>query len=237
TEIRARDGNGKSSKGRMQKVIKSGNFYCGFAGMAKDDITGFDVIGLFNKAVNAGGNFIDIINRFQNIVLEPLARAWEGIKRDDPTKYDEKVSGGDSVILQIVVGTIENAIPKLTAIDFAATPGEKGPRPIKPFPTNCPGDCPGEFQIVALGEFDAIAKYDTTNPTFKIKNAPLRVACFFIGLEADARKDKVGFPVDIVRITSKGAEWIQIKNKCPDIQPYTAPEQRKKPTRKSKRRG
>jgi hypothetical protein len=83
---------------------------------------------------------------------------------------------------------------------------------------NCPGDdCPlGEIAIY-LGAHDAIDRFRGENPDSYAVGL-VKAVRQLVQLEIDDRPDSVGPPIDVLRITKDGPEWIEHKKECPNIQ-------------------
>ena len=89
-------------------------------------------------------------------------------------------------------------------------------------------DCPGLLCADGmggnvLGESKAIKEYMANNPaSFNINSGPTFLVRKFLQIEIDDQQDKVprkvGPPIDIIKVTKDGAEWIEHKKECPEIQ-------------------
>ena len=77
----------------------------------------------------------------------------------------------------------------------------------------CPGDCPNGVYSFFLGERSAIDRYVVDHGR-ALRMSPEDGAQFLVKLEIDAGAPGVGGPVDAVRVSSSGAEWLSVKPEC-----------------------
>ena len=70
-----------------------------------------------------------------------------------------------------------------------------------------------------LGEGEAIAAYMEQNPKEWFRGTFVETAKFFVTLEIKDKPQFVAFPIDVLRLTKDGAEWIQKKEGCANGDP------------------
>jgi hypothetical protein len=87
----------------------------------------------------------------------------------------------------------------------------------------CPGDCQASFVTIFEGQTEAIRKYLQENEYFLYYTDPTTVVRNLVELEVSKDPSFVGPPIDILRLTRGGAEWIQRKSLCTDIQNNSTP--------------
>jgi hypothetical protein len=67
-----------------------------------------------------------------------------------------------------------------------------------------------------MGKHEAIDRYLPQDPDMW-KNDPVDVVRKLIEIEVTSEHETVGPPIDILRITKEGSEWIQKKDMCADL--------------------
>lgn len=82
---------------------------------------------------------------------------------------------------------------------------------------DCLANCDGEIVTRFLGETEAIDGLAEETPGFWRDGLASGVRQL-IQTEIAARDEYVGPPIDLLRINSRGAEWIQRKPECTGIQ-------------------
>jgi hypothetical protein len=89
---------------------------------------------------------------------------------------------------------------------------------VNPITETCPPDCE-VGDSVTIGEKDAALNYIHAQNELAPSSDPVQTIRRMIAIEAEATHNvSVGGPIDILRVTSKGAEWIQRKPECQDIE-------------------
>ncbi|MGO9612847.1 MAG: hypothetical protein ACLPX5_07425, partial [Dissulfurispiraceae bacterium] len=93
----------------------------------------------------------------------------------------------------------------------------------------CPGDCQGSFVTIFLGQTEAIRTYLQKHEHFLYSTDSVTAVRNLVELEISKEPSFVGPPIDILRLTKDGAEWLQKKSLCTDVQNNSIlPEEEKK---------
>jgi len=127
--------------------------------------------------------------------------------------YDTK----DRVISSVIIAVVTESYPIFYAYNYSvASSAEQSARIIEtPYISIRPITL-GNFDFVLGGEVNAFIKELPRAPLPKSFDSIKNIRTW-ITKQANAVPDKVGLPVDILRITPSRAEWIQHKKECQEI--------------------
>jgi hypothetical protein len=214
---------GGAAANQACKIVQAGNLFFAYEGMARDRRTGFDItkIAAQSLAFKPNANLSEKVSILTGFVTDSLFAELLSLKQHDPETYREKVEGGQT-FLRILVAGFEGGQPLLFVRGFRAVPLSRSTIAVSVVPDDCPADCREEFSVRLLGETAAIEGLPEETPDFW-KGGIAEGVRRLIETEIAARGEYVGPPVDILRITSRGAEWIQKKPNCPGIERRPAP--------------
>jgi hypothetical protein len=200
---------------KVQQIAGVGFFYA-VAGPSVNPPTHYDIDEIIRTAFHNEETLTEKVNRFERLIETPLSMTLEYIRRDNPAFYRQTFEGGDRVALEIVFAGVENGTP--TLILRAFTIAHSDPISVRPYRRSCPGDCPTGIHVFYLGQKQAMFKFAASHPRLWDGKAESVIEKLIQVAIAD-KPDEVGPPIDILGITKDGAQWVQRKKECPDIQP------------------
>ena len=119
------------------------------------------------------------------------------------------------LFLRIIVAGFEKGRPLIFVRSFRALQYNPGQIGVAVIPDDCLENCKETVATRMLGETDAIEGLPEETPGFwkaGLSNGVRRL----VETEIAARSEYVGPPIDLVRITANGAQWIQRKKGCAD---------------------
>lgn len=209
---------GGDTERRVCKIVQAGDVFFAYAGFAKDNRTGYSVAEIAREALDlkpklSAGKKTDLMTA---AVVEKLNSEIPLLKQNDFVTYREKIEG--RIFLRVLVAGFEKGKPVLFVRRFRY--GPTGENKIGVIVTNddCGRKCRGETVTRFMGETAAIDNLPEETAGFW--NAGLAAGVLrLIEIQIAAREEYVGPPIDVLRITAKGAEWVRKKNACPDIRP------------------
>lgn len=119
-------------------------------------------------------------------------------------------------VLQVVFAGFEQGIPVVSFRSFVA---ETLPSGAIYFhlaqQQDCPGDCTKDVRAHYLGENAVIlAHMSQTPPALGTDRTLAGIANFLVQLEIADKPNTVGLPIDILRLSNKGPDWVQRKLQC-----------------------
>jgi len=204
------------------KIVQADNIFVASAGV--EGIVSYkqrgqaqvatDLTEIMKKAALGEGSFADKADALSKAARDALLRIGEWSKNKMPDFYEKMFRGRE--LLQVVMAGLENETPAIIVMAFESSISPSGELNINVESRPCPGTaCPSGFVYILLGEHNDIDRYLPTDPEL-LKKDPVDVIRKLIEVEVTSEPLTVGPPVDILRITKGGAEWIQEKNTCVD---------------------
>lgn len=214
---------GGAAAGQACKIVQAGNLFFAYEGMARDRRTGFDITRIAVQALlfKPNASLAEKVSILTGFLTDSLFAELLSLKQHDPDTYREKVEGGQT-FLKILVAGFDGNQPLLFVRGFRAVPLNRKTIAVSVVPDDCLADCRAEFAVRTLGETAAIDGLPEETPGFWAGGIAQGVRRL-IETEIAARSEYVGPPVDILRIDSKGAEWIQKKPSCADVERRPVP--------------
>ncbi len=205
------------------KIVQVGNLFFAYEGMTRNRRTGYDIVKLAAQALalKPNASLAEKVSILTGFVTSRLFTELPSVKQYDPNTYREKIEGGQT-FLTILIAGFEEGQPLLFVRGFRAVPLSRQTIAVSVVPDDCLADCRGEIVVRSLGETAAIDGLAEETPGFWTNGAVAGVRRL-IETEIAARSEYVGPPIDILRIDKTGAEWMQKKPSCPNIEKRLAP--------------
>lgn len=204
---------GNERESRPCKIVAAAGVHFAYAGFARNAKTGFSVpqaaaAALAEEPTSAPTRKAEILGIRLGEKLESEIR---GIRETDFVTYREKIEG--KTFLRILVAGFEKGKPVLLVRQFRF--GQKADGGIGVIVSNddCGTGCKDKIATRFLGETAAIDGLPEETRDFWKPGYAAGVRKL-IELQIAAREDYVGPPIDIIRLTSKRASWVQRKPEC-----------------------
>lgn len=196
------------------KIRQVDDLFFAFSGFP--EIPGADpgLMGIIRAAAGSGGNIADKVEAFDDIIVDAWSKALQTLKKKRPQFYEDEVKGRN--VLQIAIAGIQKRKPvffmrHLKALERNGLPG------IAIYKKSCPGDCVHGKVIAYLGHTGAL-KGHTSDRSDVWNDGYVQGIRTLISLQMKADPEHVGPPIDILHIKRRGANWIQVKSECPEIE-------------------
>lgn len=119
------------------KIGVSSNIIFAAAGILENRAMSWRAMDSAMEACKVKGTLLNKVDAFEKIVVSPLLKTIEQIKRDSPLTYERKVNNKDKVVLQIAFATNEGNKPTVLIRDFQVTDSGM----INIVRRGCPGEC------------------------------------------------------------------------------------------------
>ena len=222
-------GAGKPESIAKCKIVQTGDLFfasAGSAGIGQAELRGYadpeynmkDVIA---QGLRGNGNIAERVGNLERVLVANLTQIAEKVRQDNAAFFLERfvknpvhtviIVGPDDGELVLMVRTFRLIISPSGSLSFQ----------IGRFA--CPGDCRTSFITIFEGQTGAIRNYLQDHALFLYFADPVAAVRDLVELEISKDPSSVGPPVDILRLTKKGAEWVQKKPLCPDIQKTSTP--------------
>ena len=134
------------------------------------------------------------------------------LKTYEPDTYFKKIAGGQ-LFLRLIIAGFEKGKPLIFVRSFRALQFNPGQIGVSVIPDDCLDNCEGAVVTRFLGETEAIEDLPEETRGFwqsGLEDGVRRL----IETEIAARSEYVGPPIDIVRITKSGIQWVARKPEC-----------------------
>jgi hypothetical protein len=201
------------------KITQIKNVFVTFSGrISAEGAINFSMIDIARDVFSRVGAIQEKVALFNTIIKSNL----ELLVNDDRKNkewFNKLYNTKDRVISAVIIAVVTDSYPTFYTYQYVvASSAEQSARIIEmPVISILPIKL-GHYDVVLGGEYNAFIKDlpDPKSPLPKSFNAIKNVRRW-ITKEANVVPDKVGLPVDILRITPSRAEWIQHKKECQEI--------------------
>jgi hypothetical protein len=198
------------------KIQQVGSLFIALEGLLRDKKTGFNAPDIARRALQlkpdaSTAEKVDILTGF---LTSALFEELNQVKINSPQEFRTKLEG--QTFLRIVIAGFEGARPVIFLRQFRTAFLARNIGVVV-IPDDCLKDCNGEVVTRFVGETDAIEGLPDDTEDFW-KGGLAQGVRRLIEIEIGARSEYVGAPIDILRISARGAKWVQKKPECPEIQ-------------------
>jgi hypothetical protein len=209
------------------KILQFGNYFFAFAGVSLP--VGFDIPKIAEDAFRNAPHIKDAANSFESKIGTILPETLRRIARDYPVSF-RQIATSHEIISAVFFG-FEEGTAELHLREFML--GDATTLNLRLGSADYIKGSP--LAYLMLGASTVANEFVEKNPAFLKQNNLADNVLHLVEMEIVDQPKFVGPPVDVLRVTKDGAEWIQHKKECPDIQSDT-PKSALKPTRRKRRR-
>lgn len=215
------------------KIARIGSVFFVHTGLTEYPKTNFQVTALALEADRKGVLLVDKVKVFEDLMLKSLRVVMEHMRTGDRSdRLEYKKSYRNKRVVDVAFFGVEHEVPLLLTRFFNVT-SNSGPVSVTVEGQDCPGDCLDGSGYIPLGESEALRAYVTQHPTIFADKGLIQAAQFLLQFQINSMPTKLAAPIDILRVTKDGAEWI-CKKPCDDkdreIKPCPSPESSKPTT-------
>jgi len=189
------------------KIRQVGDDFLAMGGNIREKVTGFDAFKIATQAMRDSDKPIDKVKGFERNILTPLTEVIRMVRSKNPEYFENRLR--DKIVLFVAFFGIEQQSLYLYVRSYKATAYNSIDVKVEPEgSTDCLTGC---NTILALGETDAITDYLNTNPKPVLSVELVRK---LVQVEIEQTPEYVGPPIDIVRLDTNGANWVDVKPEC-----------------------
>jgi hypothetical protein len=131
-------------------------------------------------------------------------------RRALPELFVQQLEGG--FVLNVTLATVRDDVAQLEMRDFYAETAPDGTLRLQVARVSCPRDCPRSTEVFGVGETQAMMQYLGSLP--RLPSQLPELAEELVRIEIADRPALVGPPVDIVRASTSGIDWVRRKSSC-----------------------
>ena len=204
---------GNATSNLVCKIRQVGGVFFTVHGMSGEAATGFDAFRIIDGAVRAKGTLHDIVMRSIEALRGPLESAVNHIRTNNPPEFKRHFINHDA--LGLIIFGVEEGDVVLCQVGFATSGSGEKPISITVQRHRCPGpDCDSGIVQFLVGPDEATKQeFLRANPV-DWKSDLVAMSRSFVQKQIEAHPEDCGPPIDIVRFTKKGPEWIARKMEC-----------------------
>jgi hypothetical protein len=219
--------NGADKQGNVSKckIVQAGSLFFASAGSAGIGSAErpyavdreFDLREVVAEGLRGEGGIEVRVRDMERVLVASLTRMAEKVRRDNPAFFLEKFV--KSPVYTVIVGGLDEKgelVLMVRTFRFITSTADALSVAVGRF--SCPGDCQVPFITIFEGRTGAIKNYLEEHELFLHFADPVTAVRDLVELEISKDPSSVGPPVDVLRMTKRGAEWVQRKVLCPDIQ-------------------
>ncbi len=196
-----------ANKTTSQSVCKIRNVgpYCyALAGFVASRSTLFSADSIVRKELAKAKDYNTAITRITKAIKKGLKKELRYQKKHEPQSFQKMIESKEH-LLEVAILSVQNGAPHVQIIGFEWSNEQK--IEVKDYTAKCPGDCPtAESQFYLLGEYSGMQAYidQETKP-----EDPVSFIEDLITIQSHATPSSVGAPINMIRYTASGMEWIK----------------------------
>jgi hypothetical protein len=208
------------------KIIQAEDLFfasAGSAGVGPAEFPGdvypeFDLKKIISEGLNGYDRIEEKMRVLETVLVASLTKIAEKARQDNPAFFLTRFASHPA--LTIIVGGLDKGELVLMVRTFRLVVSPSGSLSFEIGRFSCPGDCQEPVITVFEGRTDAIRKYLEQHKLFLHYADPVKAVRDLVGIEISEDPSFVGPPIDILRLTKRGAEWIQRKPLCLDVKRF-----------------
>lgn len=191
------------------KIRRSEDVYFASAGIGGDQNEGFDVRQVAAQAMRYRGDLQGKAEEFQRLIKTPLIKILEVLRKQDLTQYKKFLLGAPliTVFVRVEDRSLTFLANEVTFIETSQGSIELNQRLYK-----CPGACRLPT-TVPIGSSQRADELELQAKDFWERGSVNGVRELMMASIAD-RPDEAGGPINILRLTKTGAEWVEGNKSC-----------------------
>jgi hypothetical protein len=224
TLMSAGSGIGEAGSISKCKIVQAGNLFfasAGYGGVSRAGVPcdvdpEYDLKEIIAGELQGNGSIAGKMGNLEKVLVANLTLIAEKARKDNAAFFLARFVRHP--VYTIIVGGLDNGELVLMVRTFRLVIAPSGALTFGIGRFSCPGDCRESAATIFEGRTEAIRNYLAQHKLFLYFADPVTAVRDLVGLEISQDPSFVGPPIDILRLTRRGVEWIQKKPLCPDIQ-------------------
>ena len=192
------------------KIRRHGDVVFATAGLVESSADVLDAHRIISEVLRRNVSWTEHVATIKGRLQEPLLRVLRRMQREIPDQFREQLVRGFA--LHMSLAAYRHGIAALEMREFHVELARGGSLTLRVERVSCQGECTGATNVFGVGETDAMMRYVNTLQRFPPDLASL--AFDLVGLQIRQKPGYVGPPVDVVRVSSAGVDWIARKPSC-----------------------
>ena len=193
-----------TSRQTVCKIRKSGKYCFALAGFVASGATAFSADSIVNTYLKSDLDYNRAIDSITLHIQKGLQQEFRYQRQHQPKALRHTLASRKA-LLEVVIVSIKDNAPLVQILGFELA-NTKTIR-VKSYTASCPGDCPAQqAQFYLLGEYKGIERYLSNG---RGVNDPVALVEKLITAQAQTTPSSVSAPINMVRFTASGMEWIK----------------------------
>lgn len=201
------------------KITQVKNVFVTFSGrISAEGAIKFNMIDIAREVFSGPGTVQEKLVLFNTIVKSKLELLVNDDRRNKKW-FDKLYNTKDRIILAAIIAVVTKSYPTFYCYQYVVSSSADQPACIREATAISISPIKkGKYDIVLGGEYNAFIK-DLPDPMRSLPKSfnAIKNVQDWITKEANVVPNKVGLPVDILRITPSHAKWIYHKEECEEI--------------------
>ena len=192
------------SEQQVCKIQNVGNYCFAIARYTSSQATHFSEEKIITRHLQEATRYTKAIQRIKAELKAKLAAEVKYQQQQRPEAFAQ-IMHAKEALLEVVVLSMQHGTPQMEIIGFEA--GAANNITVGSYTVRCPGDCPRDNQqLFFMGSYEGMEQYlakgqPQTEPAELVKKLILE--------QAKATPTSVGAPVNMVKYSANGVEWIK----------------------------
>jgi hypothetical protein len=186
------------------KIRKANNYCYAIAGLVASRSTSFSADSIVHQQLKITADYDKAIKGIKKEIKKALQKELVYQKQHQPLSFQKMLQSKEH-ILEVVILSVKDNVPHVQIVGFELSDDQS--IEVKAYTASCPGDCPEtNVQLYFLGEYSGMENYLSQQHR---NSDPVSLVEQLITLQSKATPSSVGAPINIVKYTSDGVEWIK----------------------------
>ena len=192
------------------KIGRHGNVVFATAGLVSTSGGAIELHGTITNILRRGLPWDEQTRQVAEWIKEPLLRTLRRMAQHLPDQFQAQLQ--QSFTFHVSLASIIDGAPSLEMLEYFVEQEEDGSLDLRVERFSCPGACENATEVFGIGETEEMMAVVT-----RLRRLPDDVTSLardLVTTEIAHRPNYVGPPVDVVRVSAAGIEWVALKPAC-----------------------
>ena len=193
------------------KIQRRGDVVFATAGLVVSSEGALDVHAVITDVLRRPVTWTEHVQTIEQRLQEPLLRTLRRMQRELPAQFREQV--GQGFALHVTLAAFRFGYPVLEMREFFVEAAPDSGLRLRIRRVSCPGECSRQTDVFGVGETEAMMR-----EVRRLRRFPPDLAALghdLVRLQIRESPQHVGPPVDVIRLTGAGVDWVVRKPSCP----------------------
>ncbi len=192
------------------KIGRHGSVVFATAGLVSTSGGAIELHGTITNILRRGLPWNEQTRQVAEWIREPLLRTLRQMARRLPDQFQDQLKR--SFTFHVSLASVIHGTPSLEMLEHFVQQEEDGSLSLRVERFSCPGECTNTTEVFGIGETEEMMAIVTQ--LRRLPDDVTGLAHDLVTTEIAHRPDYVGPPVDVIRLSSEGIEWVALKPAC-----------------------